>query len=699
MTPVEFLFVTPDGAPIPNADFEIQLSEPFFDEVEEGVVMPRPLYAKTDEAGKATVSLLPSDVFYYVSCYDTESEVGFAYQILVPEITPPTAYVRMQDIVVDPDVSEVIKDKALVDSILDAKSAVLSAQAGIAGKITTVDGLVTQANTAALAASTDSIQAGTEATAAAASAALAATSVTDAATQAVAAAGSASNAAGSVVNALANANLAKNWAVQLDGEVVAGQGYSARYYAAQAAAVMATINAGSGAGNSVPQVQSNWVQADSSQVDFIKNKPTFSAVALSGAYSDLAGVPVLSPVAVSGAYADLSGKPVIPAVPTNLSQLTNDSNFITLVSARAGLSVTGAGMTYNSVTGLITYTPPTMAAVATSGSYADLSNKPSLAAVATSGLYSDLTSKPVLAAVATSGSYVDLTNKPVIPVVPTDNSQLANGANYITLTAARAALSVSGGGTTLTYNATTGVFTYVPPAGQALATVATSGSYTDLTNKPAIPTNTNQLTNGSNFITAAGAPVQSVAGRTGAVVLTSADVGLASVNNTTDLAKPISTATQTALDAKLSLVGGTLTGPVIASDQQLSRALFKDCGSVVQAYAPSTSSTVTLDYTGGSVATIVPTTTGLTLTLAFSNWPPTGNEGIMRVDANDFGSQVVSIPGVVWTNPNGSETNSLSAHMTALAAGGGRATFTTGGLTKMIFWSHDAGTTVYGKFI
>ena len=35
----------------------------------------------------------------------------------------------------------------------------------------------------------------------------------------------------------------------------------------------------------------------------------------------------------------------------------------------------------------------------------------------------------------------------------------------------------------------------------SLATVATSGSYNDLSNKPTIPTNTNQLTNGAGFIT------------------------------------------------------------------------------------------------------------------------------------------------------------------------------------------------------
>lgn len=38
----------------------------------------------------------------------------------------------------------------------------------------------------------------------------------------------------------------------------------------------------------------------------------------------------------------------------------------------------------------------------------------------------------------------------------------------------------------------------------SLATVATSGSYNDLSNKPTIPSNTNQLTNGAGFITSSG---------------------------------------------------------------------------------------------------------------------------------------------------------------------------------------------------
>jgi hypothetical protein len=54
------------------------------------------------------------------------------------------------------------------------------------------------------------------------------------------------------------------------------------------------------------------------------------------------------------------------------------------------------------------------------------------------------------------------------------------------------------------------------------------------------------------------APVQSVAGKTGSVALAKGDVGLSSVDNTADADKPISTATQTALNAKqATLVSGT----------------------------------------------------------------------------------------------------------------------------------------------
>lgn len=93
----------------------------------------------------------------------------------------------------------------------------------------------------------------------------------------------------------------------------------------------------------------------------------------------------------------------------------------------------------------------------------------------------------------------------------------------------------------------------------SLATVATTGSYTDLTNKPVIaatPATTDDLTEGTtnlyftNARASSAAPVQSVSGKSGAITLVKSDVGLDSVDNTSDINKPVSTAVQSALALK-----------------------------------------------------------------------------------------------------------------------------------------------------
>lgn len=61
------------------------------------------------------------------------------------------------------------------------------------------------------------------------------------------------------------------------------------------------------------------------------------------------------------------------------------------------------------------------------------------------------------------------------------------------------------------------------------------------------------------------APVQSVAGKTGPVTLVKADVGLDNVDNTSDLNKPISTATSTALGLKADLVDGKVPSDQLPS--------------------------------------------------------------------------------------------------------------------------------------
>ena len=58
-------------------------------------------------------------------------------------------------------------------------------------------------------------------------------------------------------------------------------------------------------------------------------------------------------------------------------------------------------------------------------------------------------------------------------------------------------------------------------------------------------------------------------GRTGTVTLSKSDVGLSNVDNTTDLGKPISTATATALGTKEPLIATGTSGQYIKGDKTL----------------------------------------------------------------------------------------------------------------------------------
>lgn len=139
-----------------------------------------------------------------------------------------------------------------------------------------------------------------------------------------------------------------------------------------------------------------------------------------------------------------------------------------------------------------------------------------------------------LAAVATSGSYSDLAGKPSIPNAYTD----------LTGTVPAAALPAIA------------VTDFLGAVGSQAAMLALTGekgdwcTRTDLGStwiiKGADPT---QLASWQELLYPA-SPVTSVFGRTGTVTGSKADVGLSNVDNTSDVAKPISTATQTALDGK-----------------------------------------------------------------------------------------------------------------------------------------------------
>lgn len=115
----------------------------------------------------------------------------------------------------------------------------------------------------------------------------------------------------------------------------------------------------------------------------------------------------------------------------------------------------------------------------------------------------------------------------------------------------------------------------------------------------ASPGTTDAVTEGStnlyytNARASAAAPVQSVSGKTGTVTLTASDVGLGSVDNTADTAKPVSTPQQTALNLKSDKVTAT-TGAVIsfAAPQ------------VYNSVASPSASNITDDLTGAIIGVI-----------------------------------------------------------------------------------------------
>ena len=76
----------------------------------------------------------------------------------------------------------------------------------------------------------------------------------------------------------------------------------------------------------------------------------------------------------------------------------------------------------------------------------------------------------------------------------------------------------------------------------------------------ALDTNKAYRWSGSAYIYITSGAVDSVAGKTGVVTLVKADVGLSNVDNTSDVNKPISTATQTALNLKANLASPVFTG-------------------------------------------------------------------------------------------------------------------------------------------
>ena len=102
----------------------------------------------------------------------------------------------------------------------------------------------------------------------------------------------------------------------------------------------------------------------------------------------------------------------------------------------------------------------------------------------------------------------------------------------------------------------------------SFATVATSGSYTDLSNKPTIPTNTNQLTNGAGYITSSGSITGNAASAT--ILKNSRKIWGQSFDGSGDVSGALSGVSSITASGAVSCASLTASGEVTAySDRRL----------------------------------------------------------------------------------------------------------------------------------
>jgi hypothetical protein len=171
-----------------------------------------------------------------------------------------------------------------------------------------------------------------------------------------------------------------------------------------------------------------------------------------------------------------------------------------------------------------------LATVASTGAYSDLTGAPTLATVATTGAYSDLSGTPTLGTASaedvgtSAGNVVQLDGSARLPAV--DGSLLTG------ITASVAALNDVGDVNAPTpadtnvikYNSTSGDWEAGSVAASevsGLATVATTGAYTDLTGTP---TNVSTFTNDAGYLTEANSVVLQYNSTTTATAVSTKDL-------------------------------------------------------------------------------------------------------------------------------------------------------------------------------
>lgn len=193
----------------------------------------------------------------------------------------------------------------------------------------------------------------------------------------------------------------------------------------------------------------------------------------------------------------------------------------------------------------------------------------------------------------------------------------------------------------------------------------------------------------ADFLSTSVVAVSSVNGQTGTVVLTKSDLGLGNVNNTSDANKPVSTATQTALDAKVStsVVGAANGVASLGSDGKLPSGQVPDIA-VVSYLGTVASQAAMLALTGQqgdwcirsdlSTTWVITGSTPSSLAswtqLSYPTAPVTSvnaKTGAVTLSASDVGAQAsITVNGIVKGNGSGTLSAATSGTDYAPATSG-----------------------------
>lgn len=287
----------------------------------------------------------------------------------------------------------------------------------------------------------------------------------------------------------------------------------------------------------IPQVNTDW--NSTSGVTQLLNKPNLSTVAISNNYLDLDNQPFIpnntNQLTNGAGYITASSTNILTNKSGSISQWTNDIGYLTTINSSlvtSALGYTPYNGTINSNGYISTETDPTVPSWAKTpskptytasevGAYPSTGNPSGFLTSVPAQSWSSITGKPsTLSGYGITDAY-PLTGNPSGFLTSVTSTQVTSALGFTPYNATNPSGYITGinSGNVITALG----YTPINPNGTNSQYIAGDGSKI---NFPSIPTNTNQLTNGANFINQSGA-------RTAISLTTVGSSGNATYDNTT----------------------------------------------------------------------------------------------------------------------------------------------------------------------